>query len=83
MEEGRRVGEGEGWAARSMGRGKGGKGVGRKKSLIARAGPAGTNFYFPSFPVSAPRPPISHKFELIYMHLNLMHRHALSKQLSF
>lgn len=59
------------------------RGVGRKKSLIARAGPVGTNFYFPSFPVSAPRPPISHKFELIYMHLNLMHRHALSKQLSF
>lgn len=65
------------------GREGGKKGVGRKKSLIARAGPAGTNFYFPSFPVSAPRPPISHKFELIYMHLNLMHRHALSKQLSF
>lgn len=51
----------------------------KKKSLVAGAGPAGTNFYFPSFPVSAPRPPISHKFELIYMHLNLMHRHTLSK----
>lgn len=71
-----------GVGARGGGKG-GGKGVARKKSLIGRAGPAGTNFCFPSFPVSALRPPISHKFELIYMHLNLMHRHALSKQLSF
>lgn len=74
-----------------MGNAKGKGGVaeegGRTKKESHRKGSSGprvgTNFYFPSFPVSAPRPPISHKFELIYMHLNLMHRHALSKQLSF
>lgn len=81
--EGRGRGNWKAWGSARGREGGGRKGVARKKSLIGRAGPAGTNFCFPSFPVSALRPPISHKFELIYMHLNLMHRHALSKQLSF